>query len=431
MSTHMTLFELNSLVSEVLENAMPRQYWVEAELSDVNERRGHLFAELIEKDEDSNTPVARASAKCWASTWYSLKRTFERVTGEQLRTGMKVLLKVYVQFHPAYGFSWIITDIDPTFTLGDLAKKRMEIIAQLKAEGIFDMQRQLSLPMFCQHIAVISSATAAGYGDFCNHLHNNPYGFFFKTTLFHAVMQGEQIESSVIDALNRIFDAHEEYDCVVIIRGGGPTSDMSGFDTLDLAENVANFPLPIITGIGHDRDECILDMISFHRVKTPTAAADFLLSHLDNTSRTIDDLADRMVRSVARYLETERVRMKGISSKIPILFSMVKANETNRIELLSKRIENALRQKTEQESHRLQMLQHTIEVAVRLAIEKERHRLSLLAQKGLSLDPEIILKRGYSITLSGGKVVTDASKVIKGEILETKLANGTVLSKKV
>ena len=431
MSTHMTLLELNSLVSEVLENAMPRQYWVEAELSDVNERRGHLFAELIEKDEDSNTPVARASAKCWASTWYSLKRTFERVTGEQLRTGMKVLLKVYVQFHPAYGFSWIITDIDPTFTLGDLAKKRMEIIAQLKAEGIFDMQRQLSLPMFCQHIAVISSATAAGYGDFCNHLHNNPYGFFFKTTLFHAVMQGEQIESSVIDALNRIFDAHEEYDCVVIIRGGGATSDMSGFDTLDLAENVANFPLPIITGIGHDRDECILDMISFHRVKTPTAAADFLLSHLDNTSRTIDNLADRMVRSVARYLETERVRMKGISSKIPILFSMVKANETNRIELLSKRIENALRQKTEQENHRMQMLQHTIEVAVRLASEKERHRLSLLAQKGLSLDPEIILKRGYSITLSGGKVVTDASKVIKGEILETKLANGTVLSKKV
>lgn len=431
MSTHMTLLELNSLVSEVLENAMPRQYWVEAELSDVNERRGHLFAELVEKDESSNTPVARASAKCWASTWYSLKRTFERITGEQLRTGMKVLLKVYVQFHPAYGFSWIITDIDPTFTLGDLAKRRMEIIAQLKAEGIFDMQKQLSLPLFCQHIAVISSATAAGYGDFCNHLHNNPYGFFFQTTLFHAVMQGEQIESSVIDALNRIFDADEEYDCVVIIRGGGATSDMSGFDTLNLAENVANFPIPIITGIGHERDECILDMISYHRVKTPTAAADFLLSHLENTSRTIDNLADRLARSAARYLETERVRMKGISSKIPILFSMVKASQTNRIEILSKRIENALRQKTEQENHRLQMLQQTIEMGAKQAIEKERHRLSLLAQKALSLDPEIILKRGYSITLSGGKVVTDASKVMKGEILETRLANGTVLSKKV
>lgn len=431
MSTHMTLLELNSLVSEVLENAMPRQYWVEAELSDVNERRGHLFAELVEKDESSNTPVARASAKCWASTWYSLKRTFERITGEQLRTGMKVLLKVYVQFHPAYGFSWIITDIDPTFTLGDLAKRRMEIIAQLKAEGIFDMQKQLSLPMFCQHIAVISSATAAGYGDFCNHLHNNPYGFFFQTTLFHAVMQGEQIESSVIDALNRIFEADEEYDCVVIIRGGGATSDMSGFDTLNLAENVANFPIPIITGIGHERDECILDMISYHRVKTPTAAADFLLSHLESTSRTIDNLADRLARSAARYLETERVRMKGISSKIPILFSMVKASQTNRIEILSKRIENALRQKTEQENHRLQMLQQTIEMGAKQAIEKERHRLSLLAQKALSLDPEIILKRGYSITLSGGKVVTDASKVMKGEILETRLANGTVLSKKV
>ena len=307
----------------------------------------------------------------------------------------------------------------------------MEIIAQLKAEGIFDMQKQLSLPMFCQHIAVISSATAAGYGDFCNHLHNNPYGFFFQTTLFHAVMQGEQIESSVIDALNRIFDADEEYDCVVIIRGGGATSDMSGFDTLNLAENVANFPIPIITGIGHERDECILDMISYHRVKTPTAAADFLLSHLENTSRTIDNLADRLARSAARYLETERVRMKGISSKIPILFSMVKASQTNRIEILSKRIENALRQKTEQENHRLQMLQQTIEMGAKQAIEKERHRLSLLAQKALSLDPEIILKRGYSITLSGGKVVTDASKVMKGEILETRLANGTVLSKKV
>ena len=431
MSTHMTLLELNSLVGEVLENAMPRQYWVEAELSDVNERRGHLFAELVEKEEGSNTPVARASAKCWASTWYSLKRTFERITGEQLRTGMKVLLKVYVQFHPAYGFSWIITDIDPTFTLGDLAKRRMEIIAQLKAEGIFDMQKQLSLPMFCQHIAVISSATAAGYGDFCNHLHNNPHGFFFHTTLFHAVMQGEQIECSVIDALNRIYDANENYDCVVIIRGGGATSDMSGFDTLALAENVANFPLPIITGIGHERDECILDMISYHRVKTPTAAADFLLSHLENTARTIDNLADRMARSAARFLETERVRMKGISSKIPILFSMVKESQTNRIELFSKRIENALRQKTDQESHRLLLLQRTMEVAARQAIEKERHRLSLLSQKALSLDPEIILKRGYSITLSGGKVVTDSSKVMKGEILETKLANGTILSKKV
>ena len=234
--------------------------------------------ELIEKDEQTATPIAKASAKCWASKWILVRPYFERTTGQRLVAGMKVLLKVYPQFHEAFGFSWIVTDIDPTYTLGDMARKRQEIIRQLKEEGVFDLQKELTLPLFCQRIAVISSETAAGYGDFCNQLADNPYGFQFQTQLFPAIMQGEGVEQSIINALERIYD--QPFDCVVIIRGGGATSDMSGFDTLALAEHVANFPLPIITGIGHDRDESILDMVSHTRVKTPTAAAALLIDHL-------------------------------------------------------------------------------------------------------------------------------------------------------
>ena len=270
-----TLYELNHLVSKVIESEMPSEYWVEAELSECRESRGHCYMELIQKDERTATPIAKASAKCWANKWMLIRPGFERTTGQRLHAGMKVLLKVYAQFHEAYGFSWIVTDIDPTYTLGDMARKRQEIIRQLKEEGVFDLQKELQLPLFCQRIAVISSETAAGYGDFCNQLADNPYGFQFQTRLFPAIMQGEGVEQSIIAALERIFSFHipQNFDAVVIIRGGGATSDMSGFDTLALAENVANFPLPIITGIGHDRDECILDMVSHTRVKTPTAAA--------------------------------------------------------------------------------------------------------------------------------------------------------------
>ncbi len=201
----LTLYELNSLVREVIECEMPNEYWVEAELSECRELRGHCYMELIEKDERSATPIAKASAKCWATKWSLIRPYFERTTGQQLHAGMKVLLKVYAQFHEAYGFSWIVTDIDPTYTLGDMARKRQEIIRQLKEEGVFDLQKELRLPIFCQHIAVISSETAAGYGDFCNQLADNPYGFRFQTQLFPAIMQGEGVEQSIIAALEKIY----------------------------------------------------------------------------------------------------------------------------------------------------------------------------------------------------------------------------------
>lgn len=433
---HLSLLELNTLVQDAIEHTLRQQYWVEAELAEANERRGHLYLDLVQKGVGMKaaTPVARASAKCWASTWFQVREHFERVTGQRLSAGMKVLLRVYAQFHPAYGFSWIVTDIDPTFTLGDMARRRLEIIQQLKDEGVFDLQKELTLPMFCQRIAVISSATAAGYGDFSKQLSDNEYGFVFHTELFPAIMQGEQVEASVISALDAVYarlasPEEDGFDCVVIIRGGGGTVDMSGFDTLALAENVANFPIPIITGIGHDRDECILDMVSHIRVKTPTAAAALLIDNLVEVYNTIAELTDRMGFAVRRQLETERVRLAGISTRIPVLFSLVSTRETSRLDRLMQRCETATRRKIEHEQHRQEMLSQRIAPAIQRMLDVRRHRLEILSQRASSLDPQLVLKRGYSMTLSGGHVVMDAAELIDGEIIETRLANGKIISR--
>lgn len=407
ISKHLSLYELNSIVSDIISMSLPDSYWVEAELSEAREAYGgHCYMELIQKDENTNTPVAKAHAACWRNRWMLIKPYFERVTGQRIHAGMKVLLKVHAQFHENYGFSWIVDDIDPNYTLGDMARKRMEIIQTLKEEGVFDLQKELTLPMFCQRIAVISSASAAGYGDFCNQLADNAYGLKFKTNLFAATMQGEGVEQSVIAALDRINAEWEDWDCVVIIRGGGATSDLSGFDTLMLAENVANFPLPIITGIGHDRDESVLDMIAFQRVKTPTAAAAFLVDHLTDVYARIEDAQEAIVNCVQRRLQVERMRLERLSGNIPTLFSLVKTRQ------------NA----------RLDRLMNSLVSSVQLKLQTEHHRLQMLEQRRKSQDPELLLKRGYSITLKGGKSVRDASVLKKGDTLVTRFAKGTTQS---
>lgn len=424
----LTLYELNNLVRRSIETVLTDEYWVEAELSDVRESRGHCYMELIQKDEGTATPVARASAKCWRQTWAVVHPFFVRTTGQTLHSGMKVLLRVYPQFHEAYGFSWIVTDIDPTYTLGDMARKRQEIVRQLKAEGVFDLNKQLPMPMFAQRIAVVSSETAAGYGDFCAQLADNEYGFRFSVQLFPAVMQGEQVEQSVVNALNAINDAADDYDCVVIIRGGGATSDMSGFDTLTLAENVANFPLPIITGIGHDRDECVLDMVSHTRVKTPTAAAAFLISNLKSVADAIDTAANAIVRTVVGRMDSEKMRLGNVSTRIPILFSMVKTRHDSRLQLLNSRLAAATRQRTANERHRIDTEESRIPTLVAAMLSAARHHLELLEQRANALDPQLLLRRGYSITLHKGQPVRDAATLKAGEVVETRVEKGTFRS---
>ena len=409
-----SLLELNSMVREAIENALPMEYWVEAELSECRESRGHCYMELIQKDELSATPIAKAQAKCWANKWLTIRPYFERTTGQQLHIGMKVLLKVYPQFHEAYGFSWIVTDIDPTYTLGDMARKRQEIIQKLKAEGVFDLQKELQLPVFCQHIAVISSQTAAGYGDFCNQLADNPYGFKFETQLFPAIMQGENVGQSIIAALERIYQMQTEdlelrtslFDCVVIIRGGGATSDMSGFDTLALAENVANFPIPIITGIGHDRDESVLDMVSHTRVKTPTAAAALLIDHLKAVQETIEGAQSMITHYVQQKLSIANSHLSIISESIPRLFSVVKTRQEAKIDALYTRMPMLIERRLTTESHRLQ----------------------LIDEKLKALDPALLLARGYSITLHNGKSVRDPQQLQPGDEIETRVEKGIIKS---
>ena len=392
------------MVRESIECEMPEEYWVEAELSECRETRGHCYMELIQKDELSATPVAKAQAKCWANKWLTIRPYFERITGQQLHAGMKVLLQVYPQFHEAYGFSWIVNDIDPTYTIGDMARKRQEIIKKLKDEGVFDLQKELQLPMFCQRIAVISSQTAAGYGDFCNQLADNPYGFKFETQLFPATMQGEGVEQSIINALERIYDT--DYDCVVIIRGGGATSDMSGFDTLALAENVANFPIPIITGIGHERDESILDMVSHTRVKTPTAAAAFLIEHIKEVLDVIDNSQDRITRYAQQKLTTLNSQLAIVSESIPRLFSLVKTRQESKLDIFEQRMRTSIDRR----------------------LTNESHKLELISEKLKALDPTLLLARGYSITMHNGHAVKDASSLAPGTEIETRLAKGTIHS---
>ena len=465
---HITLLELNRLVREVIECEMPNEYWVEAELSECRESRGHCYMELVQYEESPSampdagavgasgafggsgafgasrafgsssglsgrtaTPLAKASAKCWASKWTLIRPGFERTTGQRLHAGMKVLLKVYAQFHEAYGFSWIVTDIDPTYTLGDMARKRQEIIRQLKAEGAFDLQKGLRLPLFCQRIAIISSETAAGYGDFCNQLADNPYGFRFETRLFPATMQGEGVEQSIITALERIYAATQadgSFDAVVIIRGGGATSDMSGFDTLALAENVANFPIPIITGIGHDRDESILDMVSHTRVKTPTAAAAFLIDHLKTVLDAINDAQDRLAHAAQQKLITYHSALNTLAETLPRIFTTVRTRHEARLDALNSRIIAAVRQSLITHQSKIRAFEERLPIILDRRLMTEKHRLQLIEEKAKSLDPVLLLKRGYSITLKNGKALRDAAALRPGDEIETRLANGTVRS---
>lgn len=383
-SHHFSLYALNALVHEAVSNALPDEYWVEAELAECRERNGHCYMELVEKDERSNSPIAKASAKCWRQTWTLLHATFLRATGQPLRAGMKVLLRVYPQFHEAYGFSWIVSDIDPTYTIGDLARRRQEIIKTLKAQGVFDLQRELRLSPFAQRIAVISAESAAGYGDFCRQLLDNEYNLQFHTELFPAIMQGERVEQSVIQALNLINNRIDDFDAVVIIRGGGATSDMSGFDTLPLAENVANFPLPIITGIGHNRDECVLDMVSHTRVKTPTAAATLLITHLCNTLQQVADAENVIAHYAQDRLQRHRLQLGHITTLLPHL-------------------------------------------AQRLMTEAH-HSLERIQLKLEGYDPQLLLQRGYSITLHSGQIVKSPQDVKSGDEIETRLKQGTIKS---
>lgn len=425
----LSLYELNALVKRSINACLPDTYWVQAELSDVRSNySGHCYLEFVQKEPRGKNLIAKARGTIWSNVYRLLKPYFEEETGQAFVAGIKVLVKVSVEFHELYGYSLTVQDIDPTYTVGDMARRRREILKQLEEEGVLTLNKELELPLLAQRIAVISSATAAGYGDFCNQLEHNPYGLVFYPCLFPAVMQGERVEQSIIAALDAINAQRDNWDVVVIIRGGGATSDLSGFDTYDLAANCAQFPLPIITGIGHERDDTVLDSVSHTRVKTPTAAAEFLINHLHDTADTLEDYASFILQAVSTRMEREKTRLTRLVERIPMQTRIRLTNEHYRGERMIKQLETALQSRLTKEKHHLQLIETRLGIVSQRRLVQENHRLQLLEQQLKTASPEHLLKRGYSITLKDGKVITDVSVLHPGDELTTRFAKGEVKS---
>ncbi len=405
--SQLSLYELNLKVRNHLTRAFPDEYWVQAEISDVRAHsNGHCYLEFVQKDPRRNSLVAKARGTIWSNIFCMLKPYFEQATGQAFVSGIKVLVKVTVDFHELYGYSLTVQDIDPTYTLGDMARKRLEILRQLEEEGVLTLNKELETPVLPQRIAVISSASAAGYGDFCHQLQSNTRGYYFYTELFPAIMQGDKVEASILEALDSIISRLEEFDMVVIIRGGGATSDLNGFDTYMLAAACAQFPLPIITGIGHERDDTVLDSVAHTRVKTPTAAAEFLINRVDEAALQLNELSDRLCESVRDRLEHEKKHLHFYRNRIPALV-------TNRIYQARLSLAN---------------INNDLSRSVGNLITKRKHQLELLQQRINDASPDTILRKGYSITLKDGKIITDAKQVNEGDVLTTRLINSEITS---
>lgn len=402
-----TLQELNGRVKSTLQFEMPDAYWVQAEISGISpSNQGHCYLELVEKDSSGKTFLAKAKANIWRNVWLKIKPYFEAETGESLKIGMKVLLQVTVNFHEVYGYSLWVQDIDPTYTMGDMARRRKEILDQLARDGVIGLNRELEIPLLPQRIAVISSATAAGWGDFRNQLANNVYGFRFYVKLFQAAMQGDDVERSVIAALDSVAARRDDFDLVVIIRGGGAVSELSCFDSYDLAYNIANFPLPVITGIGHERDDTVADVVAHTKVKTPTAAAEFIINRAFETASELETLARRMGDAVIGRMNAENVRLERLVQKLPSLFAVLRVRQEQLLENMWNRSLTGVRNLLTARGHRLEIIEKSISAA----------------------DPALILKRGYSLTRCNGRVVKSASDLKSGDRLTTVLSDGSVES---
>lgn len=422
----MTLSEFNARIERQV-NGVPglQNQWVIAETSDLRlNRSGHCYTELIEKD-DRGTTIAKIGAAIWAGTYRDLYNKFLRSTGQVLATGMKVMVKVTVNFHSLYGMKVVINDIDPNYTLGDMARQRQEIINRLTAEGIIDLNKELPWPEVPQRIAIISAEGAAGYGDFMNQLTGNPYGLQFYTCLFNAVMQGAQTVPTVMAAMDRINRHIDLFDCVVIIRGGGATSELNSFDNYDLASYVANFPIPVIVGIGHERDVTVLDYVAALRVKTPTAAAETLIQRGTTALAHLDELQDAVVTAVRDTVGQAREHLAFFTTMIPAAARHL--IDTNRIRLdnHARNIPFAAQGLIVNQRTRLERAVERMGDAASRALQREQQRLVALGDKATLLSPVNTLQRGYSLVRLGDKCVTAADQLHSGDQITVQFATGT------
>jgi exodeoxyribonuclease VII large subunit len=474
MNERFSLSQLNGEVKKALSDNFAAPVWVIGEISEINiHSNGHCYLTLIEKGREEDRIVAQARATIWSYTFRMLRPFFETTTGQQLTDGIKVLLQVSVEFHELYGYSLNVRNIDPSYTLGDQAMKRREIISRLTEEGVITMNKELELPLAPQKIAIISSPSAAGYEDFMEQLTNNSHGFRFYTRLFPAVMQGNQAEQSIVDALERIYPYEDFFDLVVIIRGGGSQVDLSCFDNYNVAYHVTQFPLPVLTGIGHEKDDSIVDLVAHTRLKTPTAVAEFILDGVVSFEERLSLLEQSAIEIVGDWLENEKNMLEGLTREIS---SLVRNHlENKRKELMQRswkfqqEIRLSIRGKEHELAKNLQRIGFLVDhylfirfqkigqaknllglsisrgmianrtrlndylggskrLVVRL-LANENHKIEIAGQKGMLSDPSNILKRGYSITTINGKLVKDIANLRQEETIKTSFYEGSILSK--
>lgn len=446
-----SLYELNNCIKQVLKKGFAGAVWITAEITEIQvNSSGHCYLQLADKQESDEAIVATARGTIWAFTFRTLRPYFETTTGRSLAKGMKVMLNVEVVFHELYGYSLNVRDIDPTYSVGDLERRKREILLQLEEEGIIRMNRELEFPLLPKNIAVISSPTAAGWGDFMNHLEKNPYGYRFHVKLFPALMQGEKATASVIAALDRIYEYEALFDVVVIIRGGGAQTDLGCFDSYEMAANIAQFPLPVIAGIGHERDETIVDQVAHLRVKTPTAAAAFLIEVFREQDGKLEGIQGDFVNGIQELLHEQHARqLVAVSEFKRLVQAMLTANST-RLTLLSQRIKHASESYLRNQSATFEQLSSRMEHRTTLLLDRQRNRIefagSTIRQKVARIltehkrrleiasttvryvDPKKVLERGYSITRLNGKAVKDAAHLKVGDVIDTEMAQGRVRS---
>jgi exodeoxyribonuclease VII large subunit len=472
MEHKLTLSELNEQIKETLVNAFPASVWVIAEVSELKENRnGHCYLELIEKQ--GAEIVARSRATIWSYTYRMLKPYFETTTGQFFTQGIKILVQVSVEYHPSFGLSLNIKDIDPIYTVGDMAMQRKEIINRLQAEGVFEMNKELQLPLVPQKIAVISSATAAGFQDFMNQLENNGFGFKFYTKLFQATMQGSDTVRSIINALERVYEYEDFFDAVVIIRGGGATADLSSFDNYDLAFNITQFPLPIITGIGHEKDDTIIDLVAHTRMKTPTAVAEFLIKGMERFYDRMLEMENGIVQLTRDLIEAHKNELAQAATNLDYAVTGFISKNQTQLTKKGNQLQRVVKQFSFQKEHELNRLNHNIKSKVLLLFaisktnlaQKQRNlkqvvKGSILKQKSVLvqyrnllenqskrmifkeqerihfhqntarlINPENVLKRGYTLTLKEGRIIKSTNQLNINEEIETRFADGSVQSK--
>lgn len=449
-----TLSELNSRIHETLETAFKTPLWIVAEILEMQvNRSGHCYLELVEKFEKDDQILARNRATIWSSRYSMLRSYFETTTKTSLKPGLKLLVKASVNFHSVYGLSLNISDIDPSYTLGDIALKKQEILNRLIEAGVVDMNKELEIPFVPQYIAVISSETAAGLGDFLDSLLNNAYAFKFKVHIYPAIMQGEAAEKSIINALDRIHASNTAYDVVTILRGGGSQSDLECFNNYDLAFNIAQYPIPIITGIGHERDESIADVVANLSVKTPTAVAEFLLDRLLDFSNMLKNLEDQFIQSVRWIIDQEKMIVQQRSSDLNYLIrkilddefhslekrenrlntnvKMILSEENNYLNSKSQRLTDIWKGLFKLQNERLIALENKANTLILNYLKGEKDRIIRHGKTLGILSPESILKRGYALAYHNGKVIRSVKDIATGDKITTKIKDGNIESRTI